>query len=176
MWSTFCTGTSDRSRYPGYYFLGFAENDKQEVKYYLLSPLKAFFRSLVKVQPFFVKKDIGKYDSLKALIEGEFKGAKMMKLIVFYEKIRTNGRGTIRIDKILCDHLYEISQDYLILQTKNASKKSDLFSLTSSGVGLVLTALGAVFLGNDVKVRATLQSTFNFKWDMSDTHSSNELR
>lgn len=87
----------------------------------------------------------------------------MMKLIVFYEKIRTNGRGTIRIDKILCDHLYEISQDYLILQTKNASKKSDLFSLTSSGVGLVLTALGAVFLGNDVKVRATLQSTFNFK-------------
>lgn len=133
------------------------------MKYYLLSPLKAFFRSLVKVQPFFVKKDIGKYDSLKALIDGEFKEAKMMKLIVFYEKIRTNGRGTIRIDKTLCDHLYEISQDYLILQIKNTSKKNDLFSLTSSGIGLVLTALGAIFLGNDVKVRATLQSTFCFK-------------
>ncbi len=30
------------------------------------------------------------------------------KLIVFYEKIRTNGRGTIKIEKALADDIYEL--------------------------------------------------------------------
>ena len=30
------------------------------------------------------------------------------KLIVFYERIRTNGRGTIKIDKTLADDIYEL--------------------------------------------------------------------
>jgi hypothetical protein len=35
-------------------------------------------------------------------------------VIIFYENIRTNGLGTIKISKTLSEKLYSIEQDYLV--------------------------------------------------------------
>ena len=91
------------------------------------------------------------------LIKGEFGGSKSAKLIVFYEKIRTNGKGTIRAEKSLCDELYGLSQDCLIVQVRYAVRREELFSLTGKGLSVMLAALGTVTPGNDLKVRATRQ-------------------
>ena len=88
----------------------------------------------------------------------ELNGGKTAKLIIFYEKIRTNGRGTIRIDKTLCDQLYELSEDFLIVQMTYTEKKDDLFSLTTSGLSILWASLGVFLQGNNLKIRATKQS------------------
>ncbi len=79
-------------------------------------------------------------------------------MIVFYEKIRTNGKGTIRIEKTLCDHIYELSRDCLIVQIKYANRSGLLFNLTTKAPLLILSALGSTFPGNSLKLRATKQS------------------
>lgn len=76
---------------------------------------------------------------------------------MFYEKIRTNGKGTIRVDKSLCEELYGLSQDYLIVQVRYAVRREEIFSLTGRGMGVMLAALGTAIPGNDLKVRVTRQ-------------------
>ena len=52
-------GTSFASlRYPGCSFVGFAENDENHTKYYTISALKAFFLTIISVQPFYQRKSI----------------------------------------------------------------------------------------------------------------------
>ena len=48
--------------------------------------------------------------------------------------------------------------------------------MTRGGLGVLLTALGTVTPGNNLKIRATKQSKQSNKTDASDTHSSGELR
>jgi len=88
------------------------------------------------------------------------KDAKTTKLVIFYEKIRTNGRGTIKIDKSLCDNLYELGQDFLIAQMNYSAKKDELYSLTTSGISVVWASLGFLIQGNNLKIRGTRQSSF----------------
>ena len=116
---------------------------------------------------FFYKQGTG-YETIQALIESTSlkKGGK---LVVFYEKIRTIGRGTIKIDKALADDLYNLEKDALICQMKYTAKKDSLFSLTTSGLSVLLAALGTVTPGNNIKLRA-------IKLDCKDIHSANELR
>jgi hypothetical protein len=97
-------------------------------------------------------------------------------LIIFYEKIRTNGRGTIRIDKFLCDNLFELSEDFLIVQLNYFPKKDELFSLTTSGISVLWASLAVLLQGISLKIRGTRQSNFNLMLDSADTHSSNELK
>jgi len=78
--------------------------------------MKAFFLSLIKLQPFYSHNSDKGYDSVEEALKRELNGGKSAKLVIFYEKIRTNGRGTIKIDKSLCDQLYELSEDFLIVQ------------------------------------------------------------
>jgi len=78
-------------------------------------------------------------------------------LVIFYEKIRTNGKGTIRIDKDLCDQIYDLGDNCLITQLKYLPRKNGLFSLTSGALGVIWTALGTVSPGNNLKVKATRQ-------------------
>lgn len=48
-------------------------------------------------------------------------------MIIFYEKIRTNGKGNIRIDKDLCDDIYDLADDCLIMQIKYLPRRNELF-------------------------------------------------
>jgi hypothetical protein len=99
---------------------------------------------------------VGVYDSLKELVKAT---GEDNKLVIFYEKIRTNGKGTIRIDKCLTDDLYELGEDLLIVQIKYNPRKAELFSLTRGTVGPLLAALGTVSSGNNLKLRASRQSS-----------------
>lgn len=138
--------------------------------------MQAFFLSLIKLQPFYSHNSDKGYDSVEEALKRELNGGKSAKLVIFYEKIRTNGRGTIKIDKSLCDQLYELSEDFLIVQMTYSQKKDDLFSLTTSGLSLLWASLGTFIQGNNLKIRATKQSKLILKQDSSDTHSSNELK
>lgn len=113
---------------------------------------------------FFYKQGTG-FETIQALIDSTSlkKGGK---LIVFYEKIRTIGRGTIKIDKVLADDLYNLEKDVLICQMKYAAKKDSLFSLITSAFSVLLAALGTVTPGNNIKLRA-------IKLDYKDIHSAN---
>ena len=83
-----------------------------------------------------------------------------MKMIVMYQKIRTNGKGSIRIDKALCDELYEIGEDFLIAQMKYSPRKSQLFQMTSNGIQILVFALSTTVPGHSLKIRASRQSKF----------------
>lgn len=113
---------------------------------------------------FFYKQGTG-YETIQTLIDSSSlkKGGK---LVVFYEKIRTIGRGTIKIDKALADDLYNFEKDVLVCQMKHTAKKDSLFSLTTSGFSVLLSALGTVTPGNNIKLRA-------IKLDCKDIHSAN---
>ena len=128
------------------------------MKYYIVSAIKAFFLSLVTLQPFYSHNSERGYESVEEALKRELNGGKTAKLIIFYEKIRTNGRGTIRIDKSLCDQLYELSEDFLIVQMTYTEKKDDLFSLTTSGLSILWASLGVFLQGSNLKIRATKQS------------------
>lgn len=52
-----------------------------------------------------------------------------------------------------------MSQDVLIAQLKYSAKNADLFSLTSSGLSVLMAALATVSPGNTIKVRSIKQST-----------------
>ena len=110
------------------------------------------------MQPFYVRKNIIKHDSLTELIKQEYKGiSNNARLIIFYEKIRTNGKGTIRIDKNLCDDIYQSGDDCLIMQLKYVPRKNELFDMTKGGFGLLLASLGIVTPGSNLKVRTAMQ-------------------
>jgi hypothetical protein len=138
-------------RLPGCSFVAYSENDKGDTKYRLLSPLSTFFSLFRSLQPFFKADDEGNA-SLKELLEGN-----SSHVVVFYEKIRTNGRGTIRIDRQLTDSLYELERTILIAQLKYTFRRDELFSLTSSGFSTFFAALASTYPGNNLKVRALKQ-------------------
>lgn len=138
-------------RLPGCSFVAYSENDNAETKYRLLSPLSAFFSLFRTLQPFFKADDEGSA-SLKELLQGN-----SSHVVVFYEKIRTNGRGTIRIDRQLADNLYELERTILIAQLKYTFRRDELFSLTSSGFSTFFAALSSTYPGNNLKVRALKQ-------------------
>lgn len=96
--------------------MGFGEDSEQRMKYYIVSSVKAFLLSLVRVQPFYRFNSESGYGSVEEALAQDVNGNKKAKLVIFYEKIRTNGRGTIKIDKSLCDQLYELTEDYIIVQ------------------------------------------------------------
>jgi hypothetical protein len=145
------------------------------VSYSTLSSLGAFFSTFTSLQ-FFYKNGSSTYTSLKSLVNESSYIKNGGKLIIFYEKIRTNGRGTIRIDKNFADDIYELEKDIITAQIKYTSKKDKLFSLTTSGLSVLLAALGTVAPGNNIKLRAIKQGISLFTSDHKDTHSANELR
>ena len=79
-------------------------------------------------------------------------------MIIFYEKIRTNGKGTIRVDRTLAEQIYDLGDNCLITQLKYNPRRNGLFSLTSGALGVVWTALGTISPGNNLKVKASKQS------------------
>lgn len=56
-----------------------------------------------------------------------------------------------------------MNQDVLIAQLKYTSKNADLFCMTSSGFSVLMSALGTVAPGNNLKVRAIKQSIHFFR-------------
>lgn len=83
--------------------MGYSEDSESRTKYYIVSPIRAFLLSLYKIQPFYSYGSERGYETVEEAIRQDLKGDKAAPLVVFYEKIRTNGRGTIKIDKSLCD-------------------------------------------------------------------------
>ena len=51
-----------------------------------------------------------------------------------------------------------MEEDWLISEIKYVPRKNDLFSLTSGALGVLLTALGTITPGNNIKVKASRQS------------------
>jgi hypothetical protein len=43
-------------------------------------------------------------------------------MIIFYEKIRTNGLGTIKLNKNLADKIYELEADYLMCRVSYSAR------------------------------------------------------
>ncbi len=130
--------------------------------YFTISPLSAIVSLFMTIQVFYKFSDDNGFLSLKELLRqtGQIKNGG--RLVVFYEKVRTNGRGTIRIDKELSEQIYELERDVIVTQIKYTPRNDTLCSVTSSPLSLVCTALSSAFPGNNMKVRATRLGEYGF--------------
>jgi hypothetical protein len=73
--------------------------------------------------------------------------------VIFYEGIRTNGLGTIKISTKLSNALHGMERDYCLVHLKYTTAPEAFFSTVSSPLYLFLVALGSCGVG--LRVRST---------------------
>lgn len=89
-------------------------------------------------------------------------------IIIFYEGIRTNGLGTIKISKNISDKLYELEKDYMICKFTYSPRDELFFNLVRSPFFNFWRTLGS-FTKRGLKVRSQIT-------EVSGIHNVNELK
>lgn len=75
-------------------------------------------------------------------------------VVLFYEGIKTNGLGTIKISKVLSEQLFQLESNYLLTHIKYTASDNNVFSM----INHPLWVMWALFrtIKTNIKVRSRL--------------------